>query len=156
FGVLALLAMLLGQSESAVGTPTCTINWNNTAGGNFTTAANWNDAVTPTTHRVPGSTDVACISVSTTGLVSLTTGKTIKALDADAPGGSSSSGGTLTLSDGPSASTINALSLSGTIAGASPLTLTGASTWSSATIQGTGSLTIGSSATVTIPDCVGS
>src|SRR4051812_37031678 len=66
-------AMGLGGS-AAVGAPTCTLNFTNTAGGDWFTAANWSDAVTPATHRAPIATDVACVPNTVTGLVTFSTG----------------------------------------------------------------------------------
>ena len=105
----------------AVGAPTCTINFNKVAGGDFFTAANWNDAVTPTTHRVPGNTDYACVPVTTTGAVTFSTGasKTIKGIDAEGTGGFQLTAGTLTISDAANDTTVKNIAIAGgTLAGA--------------------------------------
>ena len=151
-------AGVLFTGGSAVGAPTCTINFNKVAGGDFFTVANWNDAITPTTHRVPNTTDYACVPVTTTGAVTFATGasKTIKGIDAAGTGGFTVSSGTLTVTDNANATTILKLNFSGgTIAGAGAVNITGASTWSGGTVSGTGAVTVpsGSTLSVTSSNC---
>ena len=146
-------ATLLLDGSSAVGAPTCTINFNKVAGGDFFTAANWNDAITPTTHRVPGTTDYACVPVGTTGAVTFSTGssKTIKGIDAEGTGGLTASSGTLTVTDAANDTTIKNLNLSGaTIAGAGAVNVTGSSSWAGGTVSGTGAITVPSGATFSV------
>ena len=138
-------ATLLLDGSAAVGAPTCTINFNKVAGGDFFTAANWNDAVTPTTHRVPGTTDYACVPVTTTGAVTFSTGasKTIKGIDAEGTGGFTAASGTLTVTDVANDTTIKNFDLTGaTIAGAGAVNLTGTATWDSGTFSGTGAVAV--------------
>ena len=98
---------------------------------------NWDDATTPTTHRVPGATDFACIPSTIAGAVTYA-GKNISVLGVSAggSGGFAISSGTLTLSSTTEPSTIAKLGLSGgTITGAGNLALTGQTTWSNGKIE---------------------
>jgi fibronectin-binding autotransporter adhesin len=58
-GVLIGSQILTSGSASAT-PPACTVSWKTAASGNWDTAANWSPA------RVPGATDVACITVAGT------------------------------------------------------------------------------------------
>jgi hypothetical protein len=145
------IASIVGFSGTAAASPTCTINFNNTAGGGFSTASNWNDATTPTTHRVPGATDFACIPSTITGAVTFSgTNISVLGVSARGSGGFAISSGTLTLGSTTEPSTIAKLGFSGgTITGAGNLTLTGTSTWSSGIIDLTGTATSSGTLTVT-------
>jgi fibronectin-binding autotransporter adhesin len=150
-GAVTGASLLMGGS--AVGAPTCTINFNKVAGGDFFTIANWNDAITPTTHRVPGTTDYACVAGTTTGAVTFSTGtsKTIKGIDAEGTGGFALTAGTLTISDAANDTTIKNISIAGgTLAGAGNAVFTGTGTWDYGTLSGTGSVTVPSGSTVNV------
>ena len=164
FGWRGAAALLLGAGGvaggsvllfggSAVGAPTCTINFNTVAGGDFFNAGNWNDAVTAA-HRLPGTSDYACVPATTTGPVTFSTGtsKTIKGIDSEGTGGFAVGAGTLTLSDAANATTMKNLDFFGgaTIAGAGAVNLTGTATWESGTFSGTGAVTVPSGATVSV------
>jgi len=111
---------VVGFGGVAAAAPTCTINFNNTAGGSFSTASNWNDATNPSTHRVPRATDYACIPSTVTGAVTLSgTNVSILGLSAAGTGGLAFGSDTLTLTSTTEPSTIAKLNLSGgTITGA--------------------------------------
>lgn len=151
-GAVSGASLLLGGGQ-AVAVPTCTINFNTVGGGDFFTAANWNDAVVPSTHRVPGTTDYACVAATTTGAVTFSTGssKTIKGIDAEGTGGLQLTAGTLTISDSANDSTMKNVAITGGIlAGAGNVIFSGTGTFDYGTLSGSGSATVPSGATLNV------
>ncbi|WP_457653000.1 hypothetical protein, partial [Rhodocaloribacter sp.] len=74
-----LLLLLLGPGLPAAGYAQCTIEWINTAGGNWNTAANWQDTG-DLSNRVPNNTDNACITLDAAYTVTLDTSPTVNSL----------------------------------------------------------------------------
>ncbi len=144
FGAAGITALiLLAGGGSATAAPTCTITFTHTAGGDYFTAANWTD--TSSAHRVPTTTDYACIPASITGSVTFSTGasSTVGGVSIQGAGGFSMTSGTLTLTSTTSGSTMSAGTLSGgTITGAGALSIGGTTTWNNAIMSGTGTTTI--------------
>jgi hypothetical protein len=107
--------------------------WTNTAGGNWSVAANWSP------NQLPGAGDTAIITNNGTYSVTLNTGPTLAGL---VLGGA---GGTQTLAQAAHQLTLNGLGFvgaqgryqltSGTLAGQSLLTVAGQMTWNGGTIQ---------------------
>ena len=155
-GARAIAAVLVGAAAtvtvamlmsggSAVGAPTCTMNFTATAGGSFLTAANWD------VNRLPATTDYACIPATITGAVTYSGTSTIGGIKAQGAGGFIASSGTLTLSDTTNASAIKALTLSGaSITGAANVTLSGPTGLAKGSISGTGTATFSHGATMTV------
>ncbi|WP_456427099.1 hypothetical protein, partial [Rhodocaloribacter sp.] len=73
------LLLLLGLGLPAVGYAQCTIEWINAAGGNWNTAANWQDTG-DFSNRVPNSTDDVCITLDAAYTVTLNTSPTVNSL----------------------------------------------------------------------------
>src|ERR1017187_8605147 len=133
FIVLALLAI-------ASVTHATTINWTNTAGGNWSVAANWSP------NQVPGSSDNAVITTTGSYTVTLNTSPTVGSLTLGGVSGTqtlTTAGSTLTLNN---ASIVNAngfLSLSGgSLSGAGLLTVSGQLNWTNGSIAAGSTLTI--------------
>src|SRR5438552_9894178 len=150
---VAFVGVLLMIGAVVIAAPTCTDNFTNAAGGDYFTPANWTDPSVPTSHRVPGSSDYACIPSGVSGVVTFSTGasSTIQGIDAEGAGGLTMGSGTLTLTSTTSASTLSTFSItSSTINGAGALSITGSATWNSGTIGGTGTATIAHGATVAV------
>ena len=142
--------VLLLHDTVASATPTCTITFTNAAGGDYFTAANWTD--TSSMHRVPSTSDYACIPSSVTGQVTFSTGasSTVDGIDAAGSGGFKISSGTLTVTDTTNASSISNLTFSsGTISGTGSLTLGGATTWSGGAVKVATSVPSGATVSVT-------
>ena len=59
-GGLIIGTQILTSGSASATPPACTVSWKTAVSGNWDTAANWSPA------RVPGSTDVACITVAGT------------------------------------------------------------------------------------------
>ena len=76
-GVAIGLAIGLSTVPAAAG-PTCSISWNNSTGGNWTTAADWTAAGGGT--RVPTTSDDVCITVPGTYTVVLTGAVSVNSL----------------------------------------------------------------------------
>ncbi len=153
FGVAGItgLALLVVEGGTATAAPTCTITFSNTAGGGYFTAANWTD--TSSVHRVPTTTDYACIPGSITGSVTLSTGadSTVAGLSAEGVGGFALTSGTLTLTSTTNGSTISGGTLAGgIISGAGALSLTGTTTWKNGELLGPGTVTVASGATLNV------
>jgi hypothetical protein len=119
--VAGMFLLLRGGSAGAA--PTCTISWTRVAGGDLLDSTGWRDSTG--VRRLPASTDVACIGGAIMGATTVTGALTVRSFRATGPGGVTVTG-TLTATD-PAASSVvrNLTSPGGTIAGSSPLTLTG-------------------------------
>lgn len=123
-----------------------TIIWTNTSGGNWSVAANWNP------NQVPGSSDMALITVSGAYTVTLDVNATIAGMTLGGTGGTqtfSVGGNTLTLNG---LATINGNGLfkwsGGTLAGTN--TFVGTVNWSAGSIGSSASVTIASNAVLNI------
>ena len=129
---LAVAAIAVPSINAA---PTCTISWTGGAGTSaWGTAGNWNQ------DRVPGSGDDVCIDLPAGGTVVMTAGATVKSVQ-----GSQAlriEGGTLTVTDDPSAdTTIAALEQTGgAIDGAGTLFVAGNYSWSGGSLGGSNGL----------------
>ena len=131
-GATAVLMLAAVPRSAAV---SCTINWDNGGDGvHWSDAANWN-VVATNQNGLPGSGDQACIGSAFT--VTLDVASSIDALSAQGAL-TITSAGTLTLNSTTVASDATGLTLSGTLAGAGELDLSGVSTWSAGTMTGTG------------------
>src|ERR1017187_5127731 len=133
FIVLALLAI-------ASVTHATTITWTNTAGGNWSVAANWSP------NQVPGSSDTAILTNDGTYTVTMDVGPNIAGLVVGAPTGVNTqtlfaSGQTLTLNGQVTVNSQGQFTFNnGTMAGA--VGLAGVMTWSADTLNQGSSLTI--------------
>jgi RHS repeat-associated protein len=139
--LLACLGMAAGASAQSV----CTDTWTGPSEGNWQTAVDWS------TGNVPTSSDVACIGVGDTVIVSEGTAQTGIV---QGEGGLALSGGTLEVTNGLEASSIASLTLSrASLDIADELdvgsTFTGGGAGAS-TIGGAGRLVVGSGVTGTI------
>src|SRR5271170_1235111 len=117
-------------------THSATITWTNTAGGNWSVAANWNP------NQVPGISDTAQITTSGTYTVTNSATASVSVLTLGGGAGMQTlylSGGTFTVGSASTGNAQGVLNLNGgTLSGAGALTLAGPFNWSSGTINNTG------------------
>jgi hypothetical protein len=150
-GTVGLTAIQLPWPGSAAdAAPACTITFTNTSGGSFFTPANWTD--NSSAHRLPITTDDACIPSGVTGAVTFSVSggnMTVDRLTAAGSGGFTMTLGTLTLTDSTNSSAIyDGILSGGIITGAGALSLTGTTTWNNAAMEGTGTTTVANGATL--------
>jgi len=119
--------------ERALAAAPCTMTWTGAANdGKWETPANWN----PT--GPPGAGDYACIPSRASTVVTLSSPATILGADEQSQGLVVNGG--LTLTDPVQASTINNVTLNGSLGSNATLTLTGNATWSNGSLFGSGTL----------------
>ena len=132
--VLLVAVGLAGPSASAA-----TVQWINTAGGNWSVGANWSSG------SVPTSADDVVITADGTYTVTLNVAATVNTLTLGAASGTQTlaiSSTTLALNGASSIAANGTLALSGgTLTLAAPLTNAGTFNWSGGTINGAGGLT---------------
>ncbi len=128
--------------------PSEVVAWNNPAGGNFTTAANWTPA------RVPTGTDRAVIDLPGSYTVTLSSDASFASLTVGGTGSSPllrQTSGTLTLNQNSTCAVGSTYELSGgTLTGSSTLTISGTLVWSSGVMQGTGTTRLAAGSNCTI------
>jgi len=127
------LALVGWLSISGV-VPAAYIAWTNTAGGNWSAAANWSP------NQVPGGTDNAYLTNAGTYMVTVSADAAVNALTLGGPTGTQTlnlSGGTFTLNGPGSGNAQAVLSVSGgTLGGSGLLVLAAPLTWTRGTISG--------------------
>lgn len=124
-----------------------TINWTNTAGGNWSTAANWNP------NQLPGVTDVAVIAAAGTYTVTNTVARTVAGLTVGGGGSAPTltSSASLTVTNGTLIAGGAAFTFSaGTLGGSNTITVEGAMRWTGGAIASGMSVTVASNATLTL------
>jgi hypothetical protein len=127
-----IIAVLLLAAVGNIVADAATINWTNTAGGNWSVAANWSP------NQVPGSSDNAVITANGSYTVTLNTSATVGSLTLGGASGAqtlTNAVNTLTLNN---ASVVNAngvLALGGgTLSGVGRLTVNGQFNWTGGSI----------------------
>lgn len=140
-----LLAFLLSSSALSA----ATISWNNAAGGNWGTAANWSPA------QVPTSGDDVLITLPGTYIVNVNVSASAGTLTLGATGGGtqtlSIAGTTLSLGGASSVSDGGVIHLSaGTLTGGGGLTINSAFVWDGGSLTGAAAFSIQSGAMMTI------
>ncbi|MFM6009013.1 MAG: hypothetical protein ACKPA7_34105, partial [Sphaerospermopsis kisseleviana] len=117
-----------------------TISWKNPTNGNWNVAANWNPGA------IPGSADIAQITIAGTYNVLLNINRTLTGLTLGTNTGIQTldltNGNTLTLNGASTVSNNGVLNLtSGTLTGMGALTISNKLNWSGGTLSGTGKKT---------------
>ncbi|HEY3853394.1 MAG TPA: hypothetical protein VGO67_03260, partial [Verrucomicrobiae bacterium] len=139
--VAFLIAVITAASSQAA-----TITWTNTAGGNWSVAANWNP------NQVPGASDTALIT--TPGTYSITNSATasVSVLTLGGASGTQTlhlSSGTFTIASASTGNAQGILNLNGgTLSGAGSLTLAGSFDWTAGTINNTGGVLLNGTSTL--------
>ncbi|MBE9238115.1 hypothetical protein IQ227_19315, partial [Anabaena aphanizomenioides LEGE 00250] len=118
-----------------------TISWKNPTNGNWNVAANWNPGT------IPGSADIAQITIAGTYNVLLDIDRTLTGLTLGTNTGIQTldltNGNTLTLNGASTVSNNGVLNLtSGTLTGTGALTISNKLNWSGGTLSGTGKKTV--------------
>ncbi|MFM6122779.1 MAG: beta strand repeat-containing protein [Sphaerospermopsis kisseleviana] len=118
-----------------------TISWKNPTNGNWNVAANWNPGA------IPGSADIAQITIAGTYNVLLNINRTLTGLTLGTNTGIQTldltNGNTLTLNGASTVSNNGVLNLtSGTLTGMGALTISNKLNWSGGTLSGTGKKTV--------------
>src|SRR5438105_930248 len=136
FFLISLLSIcLIGPVRAA------DIYWTNTAGGNWSAAANWD------THIIPGTNDNAYVVNDGSYIVTLNVSASVLSLTVGGMSGQqtfSVNGTTLTLSDTGNFATNTVINLSGgTLGGGGTVTINGTMNWNSGgTVIGSGVLNV--------------
>jgi hypothetical protein len=145
----AIITLLFLVAVGNIGADAATINWTNTAGGNWSVAANWSP------NQVPGSSDDSVVASNGIYTVTLDTSPNIHSLMLGGTSGTqtlATAGNTLTLNN---ASVVNAngiLSLNGgTLSGVGLFTINGQLNWTNAGFIAAGStLMVGTNGVVVL------
>ena len=148
-----LLRGLFASLLASISIHAATINWTNTAGGNWSVVANWSP------HQLPGSFDTAVITNDGNYTVTMDVGPTLAGLVIGATNGVntqtlSANGQTVTLNGQVTVNSRGVFSfINGNLSGAT--VLAGMMNWSGGTLNNSGSLTVASNGVLNIQGAIG-
>src|ERR1700690_1515347 len=134
-----IMAVLLLAAVGSIVADAATINWTNTAGGNWSVAANWNP------NQVPGASDIAVINSSGTYTVTLDTSPTVGSLTLGGAGKQTltTAGYNLALNNASLVKANGILAFNGgNLSGPGLLTVIGQFNWTNGTIDASSTLTV--------------